>query len=147
METLSANQRPVCEVTDQSQIAAITIVMRHEASHSSQYDPCFASLGCVKTVRISWVKTSCVWAIPRSRHCEGGLGPGQCHNLVMTLLMANILNEIPANVLGILQASRFMILGILTGVWSQSRWWHSCELSSWWMLESVFINGSPPNVT
>ena len=80
METLSANQRPVCEVTDQSQIAAITIVMRHEASHSSQYDPCFASLGCVKTVRISWVKTSCVWAIPRSHHCEGGPSPGQCHN-------------------------------------------------------------------
>lgn len=59
MGTLSANQRPVCEVTDQSQIPAITIVMRHEASHSSQYDPCFASLGSVKTVRISWVETSC----------------------------------------------------------------------------------------
>lgn len=47
MGTISANQRPVCEVTDQSEARAIMIVMRHDPSHSSQYDPCFASPGSV----------------------------------------------------------------------------------------------------
>ena len=97
----------------------------------------------VKTVRISWVKTSCVWAIPWSHQGEGGLGPGQCHNPSHDLSNGQYSEWDSCKCSGNLASiqiydSRHIDLRVMTLIRA---------LSSWWMLESVFINGSPPNVT
>ena len=66
---------------NQSEDRAIMIVMRHDPSHSSQYDPCFASPGSVTRGKNSrdFVSRDIVceaWPDPGDiRQGEGGPGP------------------------------------------------------------------------
>ena len=64
--------------------------------------------------------------------------------------MANILNEIPENVLGILRASRVIMIMVLS-YWLRFQAKHAddthAQLSRHDKCWSVLIDGFPPNVT